>query len=139
MEYAGLLMLAYRSAAVGILLRYLPPTTALVFLTIPQAVHLCRGIWAHGEPLPLTRDLRGTAELHQRAGLLLGLAFLLRQDVPPRFRAYGAAETPGEICVDRLARLRADGTSIAPQRVGDGWVFPYTHRAEPVILEIGDA
>jgi 1,4-dihydroxy-2-naphthoate octaprenyltransferase len=77
-EYVGLLVFAYLSAAIGILLRYLPPAMVLVFLTIPQGVGLCRGVWAHTDPVPLTRDLRDTAKLHQRAGWLLALAFILR-------------------------------------------------------------
>jgi 1,4-dihydroxy-2-naphthoate octaprenyltransferase len=76
-EYVGLLIAAYLSAGIGMLLRYLPPATALVSLTIPQAVLLCGGVWAHTDPVQLTRHLRDTAQLHQRAGMLLGLAFLL--------------------------------------------------------------
>lgn len=76
-EYVGLVLGAYLSAGIGMLLRSLPLTTALVSLTIPQAVWLCRGVWVHTDPVFLTRDLRGTARLHQRTGLLLALGFLL--------------------------------------------------------------
>lgn len=77
-EYVGLVACAYLSAAIGTLLRYLPPTMALVVLTIPQAARLCRGVSVHEDPVLLTRDLRDTAQLHQRTGLLIGLALLLR-------------------------------------------------------------
>lgn len=77
MEYLGLVIGAYLSAGIGILLRSLPVTTALVSLTIPQAVRLCREVWAHTDAVLLTRDLRGTARLHQRTGLLLALGLLL--------------------------------------------------------------
>jgi 1,4-dihydroxy-2-naphthoate polyprenyltransferase len=76
-EYVGLLVVAYLSLASAMLLRSLPLTMALVFLTIPQVVRLCRGVWAHTDPASLTRDLRDTARLHQQAGLLLALGFLL--------------------------------------------------------------
>lgn len=77
-EYVGLVVVTYASVAAGILLGYLPPVTALAVLTIPQAARLCRGIWTHTDPIPLTRDLRDTAQLHQRAGLLLALGLLWR-------------------------------------------------------------
>lgn len=77
-EYVGLVLGAYLASTIGVLLRSLPPATALLLLTVPQAIRLCRGIWAHTDAALLTGDLRDTARLHQRAGMLLALGFLVR-------------------------------------------------------------
>lgn len=77
-EFVGLVIVAYLSTAIGIGVRSLPPTAALVLLTIPTAMRLCRGVWTHTDPSSLTSDLRNTAGLHQGAGLLLALGFLVR-------------------------------------------------------------
>ncbi len=77
-EFVGLVTAAYASVVAGILLRYLPPAAAVVLLTIPHGARLCRGIWTHQDPALLTRDLRDTARLHQRAGLLLAVTLLWR-------------------------------------------------------------
>ncbi len=77
LEYLGLLLAAYASIAGGAALGALPPVTLVVFLTIPLAVRLCRGIYTDAGSGPLTRDLRDTAKLHTQVGLLLAAAFLV--------------------------------------------------------------
>jgi 1,4-dihydroxy-2-naphthoate polyprenyltransferase len=77
-EYVGLVIGTYLASVAGVALRFLPLATALVLLTVPQAIRLCRGIWTHTDPALLTGDLRDTARLHQRAGVLLALGFLVR-------------------------------------------------------------
>lgn len=76
-EFVGLVLGAYLPAAIAMLLRALPLPTVLMFLTAPEAAHLCWGVWRHTDPVLLTGDLRGTARLHQRAGVLLALGFLV--------------------------------------------------------------
>jgi len=77
-EYVGLVAAAYASVVAGILLGYLPAAAAVALLTGPQALGLCRGVWTHQGAAVLTQDLRDTAKLHQRAGLLLAAALLFR-------------------------------------------------------------
>ena len=77
LEYAMLTALAYASVAVGVGLRFLSPLALDVFLTVPQAAALWRRVRHDGDPRSLTRDLRDTAKLHQRVGLLLAASFLL--------------------------------------------------------------
>jgi len=77
LEYALLTALAYASVAVGVALRLLPPLALVVFLTVPQATALWARIRDDSDPRSLTRDLRDTAGLHQRVGLLLAASFLL--------------------------------------------------------------
>lgn len=78
LEYVGLVLGAYLACAGGVVMRSLPPATALAFLTVPHALRLCRDVWTHTDAALLTGDLRGTAGLHQRAGVLLAFGFLLR-------------------------------------------------------------
>lgn len=77
LEYAVLTALAYGSVAGGVVLRFLPPLALVVFLTVPQAIALWRRVRDDGDPRSLTQDLRDTARLHQRVGLLLAASFLL--------------------------------------------------------------
>jgi len=77
LEYALLAAGAYATVAAGVVARALPPAALVTFLTIPRAVRLCRNIYTNVGAGPLTRDLRDTAGLHQRVGLLLAVAFLL--------------------------------------------------------------
>lgn len=78
LEYVGLVIGAYLACAAGVAVRTLPPATALVFLTVPLALGLCREVWTQTDPALLTVDLRGTARLHLRAGALLAIGFLVR-------------------------------------------------------------
>lgn len=77
LEYALLMTFAYASIALGVALRVLPTLALVVFLTIPQAAVLWGKIRDDSDPSSLTRDLRDTARLHQRVGLLLAASFLL--------------------------------------------------------------
>lgn len=77
LEYALLVALAYGSVAVGVALRSLPLLALVVFLTVPQAATLWRRIRDDSDRRSLTHDLRDTAGLHQRVGLLLAASFLL--------------------------------------------------------------
>lgn len=77
-EYVGLVIMTYAVVGVGILRGSLPPAAALIFFTGVQAARLCRRAWTHTDPASLTRDLRETAQLHLRGGLLLALGLLVR-------------------------------------------------------------
>lgn len=78
MEYFILLLAAYLSVAVGVVLRLLPPLGLIAFLTFPQAFFAWRVVRDETDPLRLTRGgLRATARIHQRFGLLLAIALLL--------------------------------------------------------------
>ena len=76
-EYAALVVLAYAGIVAGVAARWLPPLCLAALLTVPGAVSLCRGIAGDADPVALTRALRGTAQLHQRTGVLLAAALLL--------------------------------------------------------------
>ncbi len=77
LEYVLLVAAAYAAVAAGAAATALPPATLVTFLTLPLAIHVCRGIYTDRGTGPLTRDLRDTARLHQWVGLLLATAFLL--------------------------------------------------------------
>lgn len=68
---------AYLTVAAGVWLRTLPSAATLTVLTLPQAVRVWNVVRRETAPLPLTvGGIRATAQLHQRVGLLLALAFL---------------------------------------------------------------
>ncbi len=76
-EVLLLLLLAYGAVVVGIGLRVLPFSTVIIVLTLPRALRLCRAVRAETDPLALTLGgVKAAAELHQRLGLLLAIAFL---------------------------------------------------------------
>lgn len=69
---------AYAVIAAGMWLRMLPPTAILTALTIPQAARVWEVVRRDSTPQGLTAGgIRATAQLHQRVGLLLSLAFVL--------------------------------------------------------------
>lgn len=76
-EYTGLVVLAYAAIVAGVVSRGLPPVALAGLLTVPAAVSLCGRIRRDTDPLALTGALRGTAQLHQRTGLLLAAALLI--------------------------------------------------------------
>ena len=76
-EYAALVILAYAAIIAGVISRGLPPVALAGLLTVPAAASLCRRIGRDSDPAGLTEALRGTAQLHQRTGLLLAAALLL--------------------------------------------------------------
>ncbi len=77
MEYALLIAFAYAAVMLGIGARALPFSTLIVLVTLPRAVATWRIVRGSSDPLLLTRGgVRGTANLHQRLGLLLAIAFL---------------------------------------------------------------
>lgn len=76
-EYTGLVVLAYTAIVAGVVSRGLPPVALAGLLTVPAAVSLCGRIRRDTDPLALTAALRGTAQLHQRTGLLLAAALLI--------------------------------------------------------------
>src|SRR2546422_237721 len=72
-----LVVAAYVSIALGIWLRTVPPLAGLAVVTIPDAARIWRVIRAETDPQILTvKGIRATAQLHQRIGLLLALAFV---------------------------------------------------------------
>ena len=76
-HFALLVIAAYAAIAAGILTRIIPPLSALVILTIPDATRIWRVIKVETDPRVLTsKGIRSTAQLHQRIGLLLVLAFV---------------------------------------------------------------
>lgn len=69
---------AYLAIAWGIWARFLPPAAVLTAVTIPQAARAWAVVGGESTPLALTAGgIRATAQLHQRLGLLLSLAFVL--------------------------------------------------------------
>ena len=72
-----LILAAYGSIAAGIWLRVIPPLSALVILTVPDGARIWRVVKVETDPRVLTsKGIRSTAQLHQRIGLLLVLAFV---------------------------------------------------------------
>jgi len=76
LEYVLLVAAAYASVAAAVAVRALPAAALVTLITIPQSAHLWRRIYEDTGSGPLTRDLRETASLHQRVGLLLAFGFL---------------------------------------------------------------
>lgn len=77
-EFVLLVAAAYASIVIGIALRALPLTAWLTLATVAMAVGLCRRVRDETDPARMTLLLRTTATLHQRVGLLLAAALLLR-------------------------------------------------------------
>lgn len=82
LEYKGLTALTYLSQLGLILVGWMPPTTLLTLLTLPEALALIRIIDAETDPQALHGAQGRTARLHGRIGLALvvgwGLWLLLR-------------------------------------------------------------
>lgn len=76
-EYAALAVLAYAAIAGGVAARGLPPLCLVALVTAPAAAALCGRLARDTDPIALTQALRGTAQLHQRTGVLLAAALLL--------------------------------------------------------------
>ena len=73
-----LLLFAYLSVGLAVVLEVLPPWALLVFLTLPSAAAVWKVVWSTNEALPLTLGgIRGTAQLHMRMGVLLSAGLLL--------------------------------------------------------------
>lgn len=76
LECLGLLVFAYASVVAGVVLRALPFSALVVLLTLPRAARVWRVVRDGSDALTLTvGGVRGTADLHQRLGLLLAVAF----------------------------------------------------------------
>lgn len=77
-EYLTFVAAAYLSILAGVVLRLLPIYALITLATLPRAVRVWQLVRDETDPLALTRGgLRGTADLHQRVGLLLAIAFFL--------------------------------------------------------------
>ncbi|MCU0514893.1 MAG: 1,4-dihydroxy-2-naphthoate octaprenyltransferase [Anaerolineae bacterium] len=72
LEYRVLVIGTYVAQAVLVLIGWLPVTTLLTLITLPQALRLIGIIDRETDPLLLHRAQGGTAQLHGRIGLLLG-------------------------------------------------------------------
>ena len=73
-----LLLFAYLSVMLAVVLEVLPPGALLVFLTLPSAAAVWTVVRGTDEALPLTvGGIRGTAQLHMKVGVLLALGLLL--------------------------------------------------------------
>ncbi len=77
MIYALLVFGAYVSTAVASGIHSLPPTALLVFATAATPLSLVRSLRAGEGPAELNPAVRGSAALHARFGLLLGLGISL--------------------------------------------------------------
>lgn len=77
-EFFLLVAAAYASIVIGMVLRSLPLTALLTLATAPMAVGLCRAVRDETDPARMTLLLRTTAALHQRVGLMLAAALVVR-------------------------------------------------------------
>src|SRR6266542_1745636 len=68
---------AYVFAAISVLLRLLPATALLPFITLPMPVNILRLYASTEEPARLNAGVRGSAALHARFGLLFALGIAL--------------------------------------------------------------
>ena len=75
--FAGLVAGAYVFVAAAVLLRYLPPTALLPFVTLPMPVRIVRLYASTHQPTLLNAGVRGCAALHARFGLLFALGIAL--------------------------------------------------------------
>lgn len=76
-EYAGLLVLAYASQMLLVLLQLLPPTTLLSFITIPEAHRLIHTFNTETETSVLHAAQGNTAKLHGKIGLLMVVGWII--------------------------------------------------------------
>lgn len=76
-EYTLLVVLTYAAVIAGVAVGASPPLCLAALLTAPAAVSLCRRLARDSDPVALSLALRGTAQLHQRTGVLLAAALLL--------------------------------------------------------------
>lgn len=76
-EYQGLLILCYLSQLILVLLGWMPPTTFLSLLAVPEALRLVRVINTETETALLHRAQGATAKLHGRIGLLIVLGWII--------------------------------------------------------------
>jgi 1,4-dihydroxy-2-naphthoate polyprenyltransferase len=77
LEYRLLVGLTYLSQIVLVIIGWMPITTLLTLLTVPNALNLIRIIDTETDPLILHKAQGGTAKLHGRIGLLMGLGWLI--------------------------------------------------------------
>ncbi len=83
-EYLVLVGAAYGAVVAGVALKQLPFFALLSFLTLPRARDVWQVVRTETDPLALSRGgLRGTADLHQRFGGVLAVAFLLPSGLIP--------------------------------------------------------
>jgi 1,4-dihydroxy-2-naphthoate octaprenyltransferase len=76
-EYKLLLIACYVSQVILILLGWMPITTLLTLITIPEARRLAQVFDTETETAKLHAAQGGTAKLHGRIGLLMVLGWLL--------------------------------------------------------------
>ncbi len=76
-EFAILIVAAYASAVLLVLLGQLPWPTLLVLVTLPEAIALVRAAYAATEATVLHRIQGMTARLHLRLGLALAVGWLI--------------------------------------------------------------
>lgn len=77
LEYTVLTLLCYASQALLVLIGWMPITTLLTLLTLPEALRLIRVIRTQSDPLALHQAQGQTARLHGRIGLALVIGWAL--------------------------------------------------------------